>query len=118
MKMSLVALGLLAATACSDTKGLTEVGSAVAGEVTAVRTANGVRIHNGTTVAVLYVVWDRGFLGLLAHCDESCPKLQAGEAITVQPGMDGFAGTGDTAVYWWRWPGTDQALNTIILPQP
>jgi hypothetical protein len=72
--------------------------------VSAERVAGGIRVSNGTTAAIPYVVWDEGFLGLLGPCDREgkvCPLLEAGKSVTVNEGAPGFSGAGNAVVYWW-----------------
>jgi hypothetical protein len=105
-QFSLVAGALLLA-ACSRNEQTTQsLGAAqvVAQGVTAERVAGGVRVSNGTSAAIPYVVWDEGFLGLLGPCDREgrvCPLLGAGKSVTVSNGAPGFTGAGNAVVYWW-----------------
>ena len=91
-----------------------------AGDVQAARVTGGVRVTNNTNQAVPYVVWDRGFLGLLGlgPCDERepyCTKLRAGQSVTVHEGVDGFAGFGDAAVYWYGTRGDSTGIHVVIV---
>jgi hypothetical protein len=105
-KLSIAAASLLIA-ACSVNEGATESGGPaplVSESVTAERVDGGVRVNNGTSAAIVYVVWDAGFLGLLGPCDRAgdvCPLLAAGKNVTVSEGAPGFSGAGDAIVYWW-----------------
>ena len=90
------------------------------GDVQAARVTGGVRVTNNTNQAVPYVVWDRGFLGLLGlgPCEESqpyCTKLRSGESVTVREGVDGFAGFGDAAVYWYGTKGDSTGIHVVIV---
>jgi hypothetical protein len=90
------------------------------GDVQAARVTGGVRVTNNTNQSVPYVVWDRGFLGLLGlgPCDESepyCTKLRSGESVTVREGVDGFAGFGDAAVYWYGTKGDSTGIHVVIV---
>ena len=90
------------------------------GDVQAARVPGGVRVTNNTNQSVPYVVWDRGFLGLLGlgPCEESqpyCTKLRAGQTVTVKEGIDGFAGFGDAAVYWYGAKGDSIGIHTVIV---
>ena len=90
------------------------------GDVQAVRVTGGVRVTNNTHQSVPYVVWDRGFLGLLGlgPCDESepyCTKLASGQSVTVREGIDGFGGYGDAAVYWYGTRGDSTGIHVVIV---
>ena len=90
------------------------------GDVQAARVSGGVRVTNNTNQSVPYVVWDRGFLGLLGlgPCEESqpyCTKLSAGQTVTVKEGVDGFAGFGDAVVYWYGAKGDSIGIHAVIV---
>jgi len=113
--------GVFAMACSSDTSGPAPValldGS---GDVQAVRVTGGVRVTNNTNQSVPYVVWDRGFLGLLGlgPCDESepyCTKLPSGQSVTVREGIDGFGGYGDAAVYWYGTRGDSTGIHVVIV---
>lgn len=98
----------LAAACSADTPGITAVDPVVvpAGEVTAVRVPGGVTLHNGTSTALAYAVWNRGWLGQLGACTEpspDCLRLPAGGSITVPTAeISGWDDTAtEIAVYWW-----------------
>lgn len=96
MKLRALLFATIVLSACSTVSPL-----APGDSVTAERVGKAVRITNGTTKTIPYVVWDQGFLGLLGPCDATCPQLKAGESVTVQPNQEGFAGNGNAVVYWW-----------------
>jgi hypothetical protein len=78
----------------------------VSGQVTASRVSGGVRIENGTSTPISYVVYNPNWLGLLAPCshpDSRCPSLSSGSAVTVADGdIHGFAsGVRRVAVRYW-----------------
>ena len=105
-------------TACaggSDVTATKTVSELSSGEVVASRVDGGVRVTNGTATAIVYVVWDRGFLGLLANPCPGCPKLKAGESVTVRDGIDGFGGYGDAVVYWWSKEDDPSTLRSLIV---
>jgi hypothetical protein len=115
------AIAVVVLTACARERAITEVdGPAllVAGAVTAERVPGGMRVANGTSRAIPYVVVDQGFLGLLADCgaaDSPCQRLAAGATVTIREGIDGFGGFGDAAVYWWGPDGDATKLHTILV---
>jgi hypothetical protein len=103
----LLAASVLLVAACSTREPTAESGMSaqlVSQSVVAERVPGGVRVSNGTSSSIAYVVWDAGFLGLLGPCDrtgEVCPLLAAGRSATVSEGIPGFSGAGDALVYWW-----------------
>lgn len=103
---TILAASALVIAACSMNEPTLDSGRSAQLEsaVSAERVQGGVRVDNGTSTAIAYVVWDAGFLGLLGPCDRAgkvCPLLDAGKSATVSEGVPGFSGSGDAIVYWW-----------------
>lgn len=120
---SIAVLVAASAIACGNEPGSptpVQLAESGAGDVVATRVTNGVRVTNNTQQAVPYVVWDRGFLGLLGMgpCEESephCTKLRPGQTVTVNEGVDGFAGYGDAVVYWYGTKGDSTGIFAVIV---
>ena len=70
--------------------------------VSAERVEGGVRLANGSSASILYVVWDENSLALLGSClgQSGCPRLDPGKTVTVREDNQTFSGVGNTAVYW------------------
>jgi hypothetical protein len=121
-RKSIVLASALLFAACSTKEQTTQsLGAAqiVTQSVTAERVDGGVRVNNGTSAAIPYVVWDEGFLGLLGPCDrvgKVCPLLGAGKSATVSEGAPGFTGAGNAVVYWWtRDSDPASAPNKVVV---
>lgn len=102
---AIATLILVSAAACGqDNPGV--LAPSDADKVSATVVAEGVRISNGTSTAVAYIIWNKGFLGLFAPCIDpgpSCLRLPARQAVVV-PFADivGYSKTPpETVVYWW-----------------
>ncbi|HEU4631094.1 MAG TPA: hypothetical protein VFS08_15185 [Gemmatimonadaceae bacterium] len=127
----LVIVALLLAAACARNSAAPEEGRAAratANGVTAERVRGGVRLTNGTTTDIGYVVVDRGWLAVLALCDDGparCPHVAPGTAIIVPDTQIGglSADTRELVVYWWRWvdggtggPRADAPQQLLLAP--
>ena len=110
--LRLTVLTLLLATACGRDTTSPDAGRTArvsADGVSAERVAEGVRLTNGTTSDIGYVVVDRGWLALVAPCDVAGPPVCVGLApgatrVIPEAQIGGFTeSTREIVVYWWSW---------------
>ena len=101
-----VAMVALLVSACGGGSDTLTTANLTAG-VIAERVGGGVRLQNGTTQPITYVVVNRGWLGQIASCASStvsCATLAAGGGVVV--GIDHIYGGNagyfaESVVYYW-----------------
>ena len=83
--------------------------------VTAERVANGVKITNGSTTRISYVVVNPNWLGLLASCRTAeCPTIAAGASVVVpESAIYGFAAGARLVVNYW--PEVTSVWDPIVI---
>ena len=116
-RLTILAALLVATTACgSDLKEGTSLGPNAAGNasVTAERVTNGVRIVNGSTSRISYVVVNPGWLGLLASCRTApCPTIASGaSAVVSESEIYGFSALAPKLVVRY-WPEVTSVFEPI-----
>ena len=87
--------------------------------ISAERIQGGVRLTNGSSGVIMYVVWDEGFLGLLAPCTSSsqrCPTLKPGDSVNVKEDGEAFSGYGNATVYVWTVGQLTDEPQTLTVP--
>ena len=82
--------------------------------VTAERVASGVKITNGSTARISYVVLNPTWLGLLASCRTAeCPTIAAGASVVVpESAIHGFSSSAAKLVVRY-WPETTSVFDPI-----
>ena|SRR5687767_9914800 len=82
--------------------------------VTAERVGNGVKITNGSTARISYVVLNPNWLGLLASCRTAeCPTIAAGASVVVpESAIHGFSSSAAKLVVRY-WPETTSVFDPI-----
>ena len=83
-------------------------------DVTAERVANGVKITNGSTSRISYVVVNPNWLGLLASCRTvTCPSVAAGGSVVVpESEIHGFSADAPKLVVRY-WPEVTSVFEPI-----
>ena len=113
----LLAAALVTTSACfKEIVDPAPLGPNVAGSatVTAERVANGVKIVNGSTSRISYVVVNPNWLGLLASCRTTpCPSIASGASVVVpESDIYGFSASAPRLVVRY-WPEVTSVFDPI-----